>query len=123
MCTIALTVGSPSFVAGVESGFGRSAYLLLVDPDTLAWVGDQFERREHPEQAYKVCLGLLNLSKQYPAIRLNAACRIANQAGLVRLKQVKAILKSNRDQLPEQLSLAAELPQDHENVRGPHNFH
>ncbi len=37
MCTIALTVGSPSFVAGVESGFGRSAYLLLVDPDTLAW--------------------------------------------------------------------------------------
>ena len=91
-------------------------------PDTLAWVGDQFERREHPEQVYKVCLGLLNLSRQYPATRLNAACRIANQAGLVRLKQVRTILKSNRDQLPEQLSLAAELPQDHENIRGPHNF-
>lgn len=92
-------------------------------PDTLIWVRDQLDRREHPEQAYKVCLGLLSLSKQYPATRLNAACRIANQAGLVRLKQVKAILTSNRDQLPEQLSLSAELPQDHENIRGPQNFH
>lgn len=94
-----------------------------VGPDTLIWVSSQLERREHPEQAYKVCLGLLNLSKQYPASRLNAACRIATRAGLNRLKQIKAILKSNRDQLPEQLSLAAELPQDHENIRGPHNFH
>ncbi len=83
----------------------------------------QLEGRQHPEQAYKVCLGLLNLSKQYPASRLDAACRIANRFGLQRLKQVKAILKSNRDQLPEQLSLAAELPQDHEYIRGPHNFH
>jgi len=94
-----------------------------IGPDTQTWVSDQFEQRMHPEQAYRVCLGLLNLSKQYSTTRLNAACRIANKAGLVRLKQVKAILKSNRDQLPEQLSLAAELPQDHENVRGPHNFH
>ena len=94
-----------------------------IGPDTQAWVSGQIEQRMHPEQAYRVCLGLLNLSKQYPATRLNAACRLANQAGLDRLKQIKAILKSNRDQLPEQLSLTAELPQDHENVRGPHNFH
>ena len=94
-----------------------------IGPDTLAWVAAQLERRAHPEQAYRVCLGLLALSRQYPATRLDAACRIANQAGLRRLKQVKSILSSNRDQLPEQLSFAAELPQDHENVRGPHNFH
>lgn len=94
-----------------------------IGPDTRAWVTAQLEGRQHPEQAYKVCLGLLNLSKQYPASRLNAACRIATGAGLYRLKQIKAILKSHRDQLPEQLSLAAELPQDHENIRGPHNFH
>lgn len=93
-----------------------------IGSDTHTWVSGQLEQRAHPEQAYRVCLGLLNLSKQYPATRLNAACRIANQAGLARLKQIKAILKSNRDQLPEQLSLTAELPQDHENVRGPHNF-
>lgn len=94
-----------------------------IGADAVAWVSAQLERREHPEQAYRVCLGLLSLSKQYPASRLNAACRLANRAGLIRLKQVRSILQSNRDQLPEQLSLATELPQDHENVRGPSNFH
>ena len=94
-----------------------------IGPDCLAWVSEQLASRPHPEQAYRVCLGLLALSRQYPPTRLNAACRLANRAGLVRLKQVKAILRSNRDQLPEQLSLPAKLPQDHENVRGPHNFH
>ncbi len=94
-----------------------------IGPDTLAWVNEQLTSRDHPEQGYKVCLGLLSLSRQYPALRLNAACRIANHNGLIRLKQVKSILTSNRDLLPEQLSLAADLPQDHENVRGPHDFH
>tara|TARA_B110000503_G_scaffold130096_1_gene203079 strand:+ start:241 stop:1761 length:1521 start_codon:yes stop_codon:yes gene_type:complete len=94
-----------------------------IGPDTLTWVTGQLESKTHPEQAYRVCLGLLALSRQYPAARLNSACRIANNASLNRLKQVKSILSSNRDQLPEQLSLAAELPQDHENVRGPNNFH
>jgi hypothetical protein len=72
--------------------------------------------------AYRVCLGLLNLSKKYPVDRLNSACRIANTYDLVRLAQVRSILKSNRDQLPEQLSLTVELPQDHGNIRGPKNF-
>ncbi len=79
--------------------------------------------RAHPEQAYRVCLGLLSLSRAYPRERLDAACRIANSAGLTRLKQIKSILTSNRDQLPEQLDLEAELPQDHENIRGPQTFH
>ncbi len=49
--------------------------------------------------------------------------RIANHSGLIRLKQVKSILQSNRDQLPDPLPLQIELPQDHENIRGPKTFH
>ena len=94
-----------------------------IGPETLKWVTTQLETKAHPEQAYRVCLGLLNLSRAYPRERLEAACRIANKAGLMRLKQVKSILSSNRDQLPEQLDLDTELPQDHENIRGPHTFH
>ena len=94
-----------------------------IGSETLKWVTTQLETKAHPEQAYRVCLGLLNLSRTYPRERLEAACRIANQAGLVRLKQVKSILSSNRDQLPEQLDLDTELPQDHENIRGPRTFH
>ena len=94
-----------------------------IGPDVLKWVDKQLKSKAHPEQAYRVCLGLLNLSRQYPAQRLDAACRIANQASLNRLKQIKSILKSNRDRLPEQLELQAELPQDHENIRGPRDYH
>ena len=79
----------------------------------------QLTSKRHPEQAYRICLGLLNLSRAYPPERLEAACRIANKAGLIRLKQVRSILQSNRDQLPDQLELQTELPQDHENIRGP----
>jgi len=94
-----------------------------IGPDVLLWVDTQLTTKDHPEQAYRVCLGLLNLSRQYPPQRLNAACRIANKAGLLRLKQIKSILVSNQDRLPEQLSFDTELPQDHENIRGPRNFH
>lgn len=94
-----------------------------IGPEVLQWVDRQLTIKAHPEQAYRVCLGLLNLSREYPAQRIDAACKIANKQGLSRLKQIKSILKSNRDQLPEQLGLTVELPQDHENIRGPNNFH
>ena len=94
-----------------------------IGPDTLAWVSYQLDVKDHPEQAYRLCLGLLNLAREYPAARLNASCRLANREGLTRLQQIKAILKANRDQLPDQLELTTELPQDHENVRGPRSFH
>lgn len=91
--------------------------------EVLCWVKVQLERKEHPEQTYRVCLGLLNLTHSYSPERLNAACSLANQKKLYRLKQVKGILRSNQDQLPtnlhEQSSL---LPQDHENIRGPNNY-
>ena len=95
-------------------------------PDVHDWVSRQLKRRTHPEQAYRVCLGLLQLSKRYPATRLNAACQRANQAGLVRLKQIQHLLETNQDQLPgltgQDTALPNPLPQDHENLRGPQHF-
>jgi transposase len=92
--------------------------------EVLLWVKTQIDNKQHEQQAYRVCLGLLNLSRQYPVSRLNKACAIANQKQLYRLKQIKSILQSNQDQLlaetKEQLPL---LPQSHENIRGPKSFH
>ena len=93
-----------------------------IGPDTHLWVDTQLKSRPHPEQAYKVCLGLLNLSLDYPSCRLNRACLLANREGLTRLKNIKSILKSNRDQLQQELALSVELPQSHDNIRGPENF-
>ncbi len=95
-----------------------------IGDDVLCWVKAQLKQKPHEQQAYRVCLGLLNLSRQYPPQRLNAACAIANRHHLYRLKQIKSILSSNQDQLVrearEQLPL---LPQAHANIRGPKSFH
>ena len=85
-----------------------------IGPDTLIWISDRLDEREHPEQACRVCLGLLNLNKAYPGPRLNTSCRIANREGLSRLKHIKTILQSNSDKLPEQQPLQTELSPHHE---------
>ena len=95
-----------------------------IGPEVLHWVTGQLELKTHPEQAYRVCLGLLNLNKSYPGNRLDNACAIANQQGLVKLKNIKAILQSNQDKLPrDDRKVTVVLPQYHENIRGPKSFH
>ncbi|WP_139751343.1 hypothetical protein, partial [Aeromonas media] len=42
---------------------------------------------------------LLSLSREYPPSRVEACCQLANREGLVRLKQLKSVLTSGRDQL------------------------
>lgn len=95
-----------------------------IGDEALIWVKTQLKSKQHEQQAYRVCLGLLNLSRQYPPQRINKACGIASQHSLYRLKHIKDILSSNQDKLhpdaPEQKSL---LPQSHENIRGPKSFH
>lgn len=92
--------------------------------DVLLWVQAQLKQKQHEQQAYRVCLGLLNLSRSYPAARINNACAIANKNKLTRLKQIKSILQSNQDQLLAETRLERRplLPQTHENIRGPESF-
>ncbi len=94
-----------------------------IGDEVLVWVQALLHQKQQPEQAYRVCLGLLNLSRKYPDERLNNACAIANEHSLYRLKHIKEILLSNQDKLlsqsEEQLPL---LPQTHENIRGPKSF-
>ena len=87
------------------------------------WVKNQLSSRKHPEQAYRTCLGLLSLSREYPNDRLNNACKVANHQNLKKLKQIKSILNANLDKLPVSPQEQLTLPQDHSNVRGPKSFH
>lgn len=76
------------------------------------------ESRKHPEQAYKVCLGILNLGKKYGAERLVKACTQANEFGTCSLKRIETLLKRipEEEQHPK-LDLVASIP-EHENIRG-----
>lgn len=95
-----------------------------IGDEVLIYVQALLKQKQHEQQAYRVCLGLLNLSRSYPAKRLDNACAIANQNKLYRLKNIKAILKSNQDQLlTDSKDKANPLPQSHENIRGAKSFH
>lgn len=90
--------------------------------EALAWLDGQFALKDHPEQVYRVCLGLMKLAGDYPQ-RLNDACGVANRNGLMRLGQVREILKNGVDKLPlfdEEDDVA--LPQNHKNIRGANQY-
>jgi transposase len=96
-------------------------------PNVLAVVELLFARKKHPEQAYRSCLGLLNLSRQYDTPRLERACHRAKLIGSPNLKSIKSILKQGIDQLelplddntkPEESNI-----QCHENIRGAEYYH
>ena len=74
--------------------------------------------REHPEQGFKVCLGILNMSKEYGGLRLNKACKRSIYFHNYSYKGVKNILKNGL----EDMELDEELPYqslpEHENIRG-----
>jgi len=93
---------------------------------TRAVVQWQLENRPHPEQGYRACLGLLNLSKTYGQERLEAACRRALAIGEPTRKRIIAILKAKLDQHPDLFpaadTAAATAARTHANVRGADYF-
>jgi len=99
-----------------------------IGPHVLLMTKEMFARKRHPEQAYRACLGLLNLSRDYDAQRLDKACERALKIGSPYVRSVKSILQQGLDQLS--LPLAEPEPKDatstndeHDNIRGPHYYH
>ena len=93
-----------------------------IGEQTGALVRGVLKSDRHPEQAYRTCLGILNLAKRYTPERLEAACARANVAGIRSYKGVNNILKHQLDQVPLDPTPAASLPA-HDHIRGEHYYH
>lgn len=74
--------------------------------------------RQHPEQAFRSCLGLLKLGKKFGDERLNAACLRALELGARRFKNVKNILERGLDKETLPATGPNRTAGHHENVRG-----
>jgi transposase len=75
--------------------------------------------RPYPEQGYKACLGIINLTHDYEPERVEAAARRALQFKACSYRSMKAILSAGLDRQPysgEQPGLPGLLP--HQNIRG-----
>lgn len=87
---------------GIDSAVGE--YIIQI-----------IDSRNHPEQAYKSCLGILNFEKKVGKDRLINACKRALDFHIYNFKTIQNILENNLDHIdfePEQ-----ELP-NHPNIRG-----
>lgn len=95
-----------------------------IGPCTENMIRTILESRQHPEQGYRSCLGLLRLEKEYGSGRLENACARALHFGLVSRKHVLSILKTNQDHLPLPVKENPEqYLKDHENLRGSDYYH
>ncbi len=95
-----------------------------IGPNTGLIVEHLLRSKPHPEQGYRVCLGLLALAREFGEPRLEAASRLAVQLGSLTRKSLQSILESGRDLCPKSGTepLTLELP-THSNVRGPGYYH
>jgi hypothetical protein len=95
-----------------------------IGPETHRLVSQLLQIKSHPEQVYRVCLGLRSLGKKYSPQRLNAACRRAVAMGIYRLSGLRSILEKGLDSQPlpeQQPDLLVQL--DHQNIRGDRYYH
>jgi transposase len=83
----------------------------------------QLEKRPHPEQGYRACLGLMRLARKYTPERLEGACTRALAIRSPTYPSVDNILKNGLDRQPANLPATTSPLLDHENVRGPDYYH
>jgi transposase len=74
--------------------------------------------REHPQQAYRSCMGVLRLGRTHGNHRLEAACGRAVTLGAFSFKSIEAILKNGLDRQPLDTPASSTPKRHHENVRG-----
>ena len=91
-------------------------------PYTQHLVTEIMQRRPHPEQGFRACLGVMRLAKRYSPQRLENACARAVSIGAYTYRSVESILKKDLDRQPLQPSAEAGSL-IHRNIRGQHYYH
>ena len=87
-------------------------------PATGQLVAQIIERRPHPEQGYRACLGIMRLGQQHGNDRLDAASARAMALGSYRYRTVKNILAAGQDRLPLEPAAETTPTPTHTNIRG-----
>jgi transposase len=88
----------------------------LIDPIVEYYVSQVLSKKQHPEQAYKACQGILSFAGRVGQTRLIKACKRAHEIGYYNYKIIDDILKNNLDNYDED-PLPTHMP-THDNIRG-----
>src|SRR3954469_5040230 len=94
-----------------------------IAPATAALCELILERRPHPEQGFRACLGILRLVRPFGADRLEAAATRAIEIGTLTYGSVRSILDNKLDRQAAHSRPAHAAPVLHPNIRGPRYCH
>lgn len=90
----------------------------VIHEDVATYIIQVIDSKQHPEQAYKSCSGILSLVRKVGAVRLTNACKRATSYGVYNYPIVLQILEKNLDQLSEEEQQEHPPMPQHHNIRG-----
>jgi transposase len=96
---------------------------IAIGPATAALCELILERRPHPEQGFRSCLGIVRLLRPFGANRLEAAAMRAVEIGTLTYGSVRSILDNKLDRQAAHQPPADAVPVLHPNIRGPRYYH
>lgn len=89
-----------------------------IDEPVKEFIIQVLDRKQHPEQAYKSCMGILSFAKKVGTERLSNACKRALDHQVFNYKIIDNILKRGLDKIKDKSEdQELELP-FHKNIRG-----
>ena len=89
-----------------------------IGADTKAYIIGLLDSRQHPEQAYRSCQGVLSFSARVGKDRLNSACQRALHYGDYSYHTIRVILEKGLDQHVPDPNDETKLIPKHPNIRG-----
>jgi transposase len=89
-----------------------------IHEDVQLYILKVLDRKQHPEQAYKSCIGILSFSKKVGNERLTKACQRALGYGLYNYKTIQNILEKGMDQYDDEDEKGQLQMPIHDNIRG-----
>jgi len=93
-----------------------------IGPETKEYIIQLLSSRQHPEQTYRSCQGVLSFAARAGKERLNNACKRALQYGDYGYQTIRAILEKGLDRnTDEQPDSDQPLP-PHDNIRGKNYY-
>ncbi|MCO6499863.1 MAG: IS21 family transposase [Vicingus serpentipes] len=89
-----------------------------IDKSVETFIVNLLEKKQHPEQAYKSCVGVLSLAKKVGNERLINACKRALDYNIYNYKIIQTILDKGLDLLLEDKADEESKLPEHQNIRG-----
>ena len=92
-----------------------------IDENVKLFITHLLEKKQHPEQSYKSCMGVLSYAKKVGNQRLANACKRALDYNIYNYKIIQKILENGYDMLKDEPDETFELP-EHHNIRGENYY-